>query len=236
MMTQPITATVLLIEDDDIERDTVQWQLQEQGFQVHCAPDGREGLRQLYHHQPDLILLDINIPNLDGYTVCQRIREISNIPIIMITARAEPDAIVHGLELGADDYIVKPYEPNVLLARTRATLRRAAAEPTLVRPKVAYNDDYLTINFEERRVLVEQEPIRLTPTEYRLLEMLFQESPRVVAYRILLEDIWGFEYIDDIDYLRVYIWHLRSKLEPDPKNPIYVLNELGVGYRFQRHI
>ncbi|NDJ85733.1 MAG: response regulator transcription factor [Chloroflexi bacterium] len=237
MEVYPVTnPTVLLIDDDKYERDVVQWELSREGFNVIYAENGIEGLRQLYEQHPDLVLLDINMPQMDGYTVCQRIREVSSVPIIIVSALETPESIVRSLDLGADDYVVKPYKVDVLVARARATLRRAAAEPTVGREQQVYNDGYLTINLEERRVLVDGELMRLSPTEYRLLELLLQESPRVVPYRVLLENVWGFEYINDIDYLRVYIWHLRNKLEPNPREPIYILNELGVGYRFQRHI
>ena len=123
---------------------------------------------------------------------------------------------------------------NVLLARVRANLRRAASEPAVARKSVVYSDDHLTVNLEEHRVTVNGEPVRLTPTEFNLLTHLVEAAPRIVPYRELLQNTWGFEYIDDIDYLRVYIWHLRRKLEPNPKSPTYIINELGVGYRFER--
>jgi len=188
----------------------------------------------MYQGHPDLLILDIIMPAMDGWTVCQRVREVSNIPIIMLTAQSEPEEIVKGLDLGADDYLVKPFEMSVLLARVRANLRRAASEPTVMRRNVVYSDDYLTVNFDEHRVTVRGEPVRLTPTEFNLLAHLVEASPRIVPYRELLEQTWGFEYIDDIDYLRVYIWHLRRKLEPNPKEPTYIINELGVGYRFEQ--
>jgi two-component system KDP operon response regulator KdpE len=175
------------------------------------------------------------MPDMDGYSVCERIRGLSTVPIIMLTALGQPEEVVKGLDLGADDYIVKPYNKDVLLARTRANLRRIQYEPppSSSNDNSIYSDGYLTINLKDRRVKIDQEPIKLSPTEFGLLEVLFQERPRVVPYRNLLERVWGFEYIDDIDYLRVYIWHLRHKLEPNPKEPTYIHNELGVGYRFE---
>ncbi len=228
-----IVYKILLIEDDNLDRETAQWRLESEGFEVISAIDGKEGLRQLYHHRPDLVLLDINMPTMDGYTVCQRIREISNIPIIIVSSHQEPEAIVHSLSLGADDYLEKPYDKDVLVARTKAVLRRAVAEPTSQhRSKLVYSDDYLTINLDKRRVTVQGEPMRLSATEYRLLEILVREAPRVVSYRSLLENVWGYDYAEDIDNLRVYIWHLRRKIEADPKKPVYLLNEQGLGYRF----
>jgi DNA-binding response OmpR family regulator len=226
--------TVLLIDDNPKEADIVKWQFESAGFNVIYAMNGKEGLRFLCDDRPDLVLLDVNMPMMDGYDVCQRIREISDIPIVMLSLRSEADAIVKGLTIGADDYVTKPYNKEVLIARVNATLRRAATRPTVFASKETYNDGYLAINLEQRRVLKRGEPQHLSPTEFNLLAILLEASPRVVTYRALLEQVWGFEYIDDIDYLRVYIWHLRNKLEPDSKQPIYILNELSVGYRFQR--
>jgi two-component system, OmpR family, KDP operon response regulator KdpE len=228
-------ATILVIDDDQALVQLVAGALQELGYTVHTAHDGQEGLRQMYQIRPDLIVLDIGMPLMDGWTVCQRIREVNNTPILMITAFDDPEEIIKGLEMGADDYITKPFELNVLLARVRATLRRAASEPTVQRRNTVYSDDYLHINLEDHRVTIQGEPVRLTPTEFSLLATLVDASPRILPYRDLLEQVWGFEYIDDIDYLRVYIWHLRRKLEPDPKKPVYIINELGVGYRFVKH-
>ena len=225
---------VLIIDDDRSLVDLVTSALTQDQYDVISASDGQEGLRQMYQHHPSLILLDINMPTMDGWVVCERVREVSNIPIIMLTARGEPEEIVKGLDLGADDYILKPFEMHVLKARIRANLRRATTEPVEIRQEILYSDDYLTINLEQRRVLVQGEPVRLTPTEFNLLARLVDSAPRILSYRELLEHVWGFEYIDDIDYLRVYVWHLRRKIEPNPKEPIYIVNELGVGYRFEK--
>ncbi|HML23484.1 MAG TPA: response regulator transcription factor, partial [Aggregatilinea sp.] len=206
-------STVLMIDDDQTLVQMVKSTLEQAGLSVMTAADGQEGLRKMYQGRPDLIILDINMPTMDGWTVCARIREVSNIPIIMLTARNEPEEIVRGLDLGADDYILKPFETNVLMARVRANLRRAAAQPTLFKQNVLYSDNYLTINLDEHRVTASGDTVRLTPTEFNLMAYLVDASPRIVPYRELLENIWGFEYIDDIDYLRVYIWHLRRKLE-----------------------
>ncbi len=227
-------ATILVIDDDPTTVDLVSEMLSVNNFKVMTAYDGQEGLRQLYEHQPDLIVLDINMPMMDGWVVCQRVREVSNVPIIMLTAQSAPEEIIKGLEMGADDYILKPFDINVLLARVRANLRRAATEPAKFKAGTVYSDEYLTVNLDEYRVTRNGEPVKLTPTEFNLLAQLVVSAPRVVPYRELLERVWGFEYIDDIDYLRVYIWHLRRKLEPDPKQPTYIINELGIGYRFEK--
>lgn len=227
-------ATILVIDDDKLTSRLISDQLTEEGYTVHAAHDGKEGLRQMYAHRPDLIILDVLMPEMDGWTTCRRIREVSNVPIIMLTSRDRPQDIIRGLDEGADEYVTKPFEVNVLLARVRAVLRRVALAPTAPqREEVAYSDDYLTFNPIDRRVMVNGELVKLTPTEYNLLALLIKNAGRVLTYRRLLEQVWGWEYIDDVDYLRVYIWHLRRKLEPDPKNPRYVLTEHGVGYRFE---
>jgi two-component system KDP operon response regulator KdpE len=227
---------VLIVDDDPMAVQFVSDALQKENYTVLSARDGPQGLRTMYEHHPDLIILDINMPTMDGWTVCQRVREVSTVPIIMMTAQDSPDEIIKGLDLGADEYVTKPFDINVMIARVRATLRRAATEPTVFRKDVIYSDDYLTINLEERRVTVDGQPVRLTPTEFNLLAYLVDNAPRIISYRELLEQIWGFEYIDDIDYLRVYVWHLRRKLEPDSKDLTYIINELGVGYRFEKQI
>jgi two-component system KDP operon response regulator KdpE len=230
---------ILVVEDDMMTREVVTRQLEKADFRVLAVEDGRQAMRQFFDIDPDLVILDINMPNMDGYTVCQRIRELSNVPIIMLTANVQPEEIVKGLELGADDYITKPFNKEVLIARTHANLRRAKemTEPAPSTSKSGlqsdYDDGYLTVYFDQRRVLIEHEQIHLSPTEFRLMEMLINEAPRVLPYRNILESVWGFEYADDINYLRVYVWHLRNKIEPDPKEPIYFINELGVGYRFE---
>jgi len=227
-------ATIIVIDDDKLTARLISDQLGKTGHTVFVAHDGQEGLRQMYAHHPDLVILDLMMPKMDGWTTCRRIREVSHVPIIMLTAQDRPRDIIRGLDEGADEYVTKPFDVEVLLARVRAVLRRAALAPaTAHKEQAAYSDDYLTFNPLDRRVTVNGELIKLTPTEFNLLAFLIQNGGRVLTYRELLQQVWGWEYIDDVDYLRVYIWHLRRKLEPDPKNPRYVLTEHGVGYRFE---
>lgn len=227
-------ATVMVIDDDKLTASVISDKLTAEGYAVFVAHDGQEGLRQMYAHRPDLIILDLLMPKMDGWTTCRRIREVSNVPVIMLTAQDRPQDIIRGLDEGADEYVTKPFEMPVLLARMRAVLRRVALAPSSTqKDEVAYSDDYLSFNPVDRRVMVNGELTKLTPTEYNLLALLIENAGRVLPYRRLLEQVWGWEYIDDVDYLRVYIWHLRRKLEPDPKNPRYVLTEHGVGYRFE---
>ena len=226
-------ANILVIDDDKLLARMVEDKLTAAGYAINISHDGQAGLRQMYAQRPDLIILDLMMPKMDGWTTCQRIREVSNVPIIMLTAQDRPQDIIRGLDEGADEYVTKPFEMDVLLARVRAVLRRvelSSTEPQ--REDVAYDDGYLSFNPVDRRVALDGELVKLTPTEYNLLALLIKNAGRVLLYRELLQQVWGWEYIDDVDYLRVYIWHLRRKLEPDAKNPRYVLTEHGVGYRF----
>ncbi|KAB2866641.1 MAG: DNA-binding response regulator [Chloroflexi bacterium] len=225
--------TILVIDDDEIIQKLITTNCEREGYHVVVASNGRDGLRMLYQNKIHLVVLDLGLPDMDGYMVCQRIREVSKVPVVMLTAFNEPEYIVRGFDVGADDYIEKPFNKEVLMARIRANLRRASTPYTPTRSGIQYNDRYLSINLDERRVTVDGAPAKLTPIEFKLLEMLVRFAPRVVDYRALLENVWGFEYINDIDYLRVYIWHLRKKIEVDPQQPIYILNEMGVGYRFE---
>lgn len=223
---------ILIVDDDPNLIELMQYNLKGEGYEVIVARDGLEGVKAFFTNRPDIVVLDIAMPKLDGYQVCQRIREMTSTPVIMLTAKGHEEDIIKGLDVGADDYITKPFRVGELLARVRATLRRArtAPEPT---EALTYNDDRLSVDLKAHRVTVDGELVKLTPTEYKLLALLLKNKGRLLEFRQLLQSVWGFEYIDDIDYLRVYIWHLRRKLEPDPKNPIYFINELNTGYRFE---
>ena len=223
---------ILIVDDDPISIELIEHGLQSEGYQTLSAKDGQEAMRVFFNNQPDLVVLDVTMPKLDGYEVCRRVREISDTPIIMLTAMTGEEAIIKGLDMGADDYLTKPFRVGELLARIRATLRRVRAEPGPAET-ITYSDDHMSIDLDARRVTVKGEIIKLTPTEYKLLAMLVRNKGRLLEFRQLLEGVWGFEYIDDIDYLRVYIWYLRRKLEPNPQKPIYILNELNTGYRFE---
>jgi two-component system KDP operon response regulator KdpE len=227
-----MTEKILIVDDDPLSLELVSHGLKAEGYQTVTAQDGQEALRVFFNSQPDLVVLDITMPKLDGYEVCRRVREMSSTPIIMLTALGREEDVIKGLDLGADDYLTKPFRVGELLARIRANLRRAHTEPMPV-DLATYSDNYMSIDLEARRVIINGQPVKLTPTEYKLLAILVKNKGRLLEFRQLLESVWGFEYIDDIDYLRVYIWYLRRKLEPDPQNPIYILNELNTGYRFE---
>jgi DNA-binding response OmpR family regulator len=224
---------VLVVDDDPALLPLIEYTFSREGYKVYSAADGKEALRQFFAHRPNLVLLDIMMPRLDGWETCRRIREVSDVPIIMLTARGQDEDIVRGLDYGADDYLTKPFSIKVLLARARAVLRRAALPPTEYEQAASYADDYLTVDLKERRVTVRGEAVKLTPTEYRLLAYLVQNAGHVVSFRQILQNVWGWEYQDDVDYVRVYIWHLRQKLEVDRGNPKYIQTEIGAGYWFQ---
>jgi len=223
---------ILIVDDDPISIELVEQGLKTANYQIVTARDGQEAMHAFFNHQPDLIVLDVTMPKLNGYQVCERIREMSDTPIIMLTGMDSEKDIIKGLDMGADDYLTKPFRVGELLARIRATLRRfrAGAPP---QESITYSDNYLSVDLDARRVTVKGEMVKLTPTEYKLLTMLVKNKGRLLEFRQLLEGVWGFEYIDDIDYLRVYVWYLRRKIEPDPQNPIYIINELNTGYRFE---
>ena len=211
----------------------VEFVLQQEGTQVHIANSGVDGLRQFYAIRPDLIILDIRMPDKDGWEVLQQIRELVDTPVILLTTMQEDSAIVRGLNLGADDFISKPFSNQVLLARIRSVLRRA--RPVQSNDQLPrFSDSHLTIDLETRQVIVSGEPVKLTATEFRLLSYLLENAGRVLSYNQILDYVWGSEYRDSVDYVHVYLSHLRRKLEQDTRNPQYLLTEYGVGYRFER--
>lgn len=225
--------TLLVVDDDVRLLEAVDLYLTQAGYQVKTATEGKAGLQGLLEHQPDLVILDLMLPDMDGLEVCQRIREASHVPIIMLTARSAEDERVKGLQMDADDYVVKPFSLKELEARIEAVLRRAALPPT-VKMAAAYSDDYLIVDPLERRVTVDGRTVDLTPTEYQLLVLLVENAGRVMTHEQLLQRVWGWEYTDSIDHLRVYIWRLRQKIEKDPNRPRYLLTEHGIGYRFEK--
>ncbi len=223
---------ILIIDDDPSLVELVRYNLEGEGYEIVAARDGQEGIRLFFSARPDLLVLDITMPKLNGYEVCQRVREMADTPIVMLTAQGREEDIIKGLDLGADDYLTKPFRIKELLARIRATLRRARTKPAPTEA-LTYSDNHFSIDLDARRIVVAGELVKLTPIEYKLLALLLKNKGHLLEFRQLLQSVWGFEYIDDVDYLRVYIWHLRRKLEPDPKNPIYFINELNTGYRFE---
>src|SRR4030042_145295 len=229
----PMGKKILVIDDDAAFTRLVEHVLTQKGYEVLNASGGGGGLRLLFAQRPGLVLLDVVMPGIDGWQTCSRIRDISDIPIIMLTAqeKAEED-IVRGLDYGADDYLIKPVGNRELVARVRAAMRRAELPPSLQVGGIVYSDDFLTLDIAGRKIIVNGEPVRLTPVEFRLLALLLQNAGRILTHRQLLEGVWGWEYIDDVDYVRIYVWHLRQKIEPDQTQPRYIITEPGVGYSF----
>jgi len=227
---------ILIIDDDTAFLRLVEQIFTREGYEMLKASNGQEGLRLLFAHKPDIVLLDVVMPKMDGWETCQRIREISDIPIIILTGKkkAEED-IVRGLDYGADDYLLKPVGDRELVARVRAVLRRAELPPPPeARREITYGDDFLTVDVAERKVMVNGKQVKLTPREFRLFALLVENAGRILTHKQVLEKVWGWEYTDDLDYVRIYISHLRQKIEPAPALPRYIMTEPGVGYYFQK--
>jgi DNA-binding response OmpR family regulator len=222
---------VLVVDDEPRMVRFIRLNLEQDGFEVVEAPNGTEALNRIRNTMPDLVLLDVMLPDIDGLDLLRMIREFSPVPILMVTAKGEEDDRVRGLERGADDYITKPFSPRELASRIRAVLRRDEMPRTAAHTPIVV-DDRLTIDFDRREVLVEGKPVVLRPTEYRLLYHLMQNAGRVVTHDQLLAKVWGYEYREETHYLRLYVNYLRQKLEKDPAQPRYILTERGVGYRF----
>ncbi len=231
-----MTKKIMVVDDEPAQRRLVEQVLDGREYEVLQAQNGQESLRILFESKPDLVLLDVMMPGLDGWQTCSCIREITDIPIIMLTGKkTSEDDIVRGLECGADEYLTKPVGNRELLARVHSALRRAE-QPSYLEKKqrTTYSDGYLTVDVEERKVEVNGERLKLTPREFRLLALLIENADRILSHQQVLENVWGWEYIDDVDYVRIYISHLRQKIEPDPSQPKYILTESGVGYCFHK--
>jgi two-component system KDP operon response regulator KdpE len=222
---------ILVVEDEARILRFIRSNLESQGYKVLTALDGESALTAAEMNDPDLILLDLMLPRLDGFEVCRRMREFSTVPIIILTAKGEEADKVKGLELGADDYLTKPFGVPELLARIKAVLRRTRVPPSQKLEPV-FNLGGFSVNFAQRRVVANAKDVKLSPTEYKLLYELVTNAGRVVLHQDLLARVWGREYRDETEYLRVYIRYLRQKIEEDPSHPKLILTEPGVGYRF----
>ncbi len=224
---------ILVIDDEKSTVQLVSMLLSRRGFEVHKAYCAQGGLRMAYHQQPDLVLLDIIMADIDGWEVCKRLREMSDVPIIFFTALGSAKNIVKGLEIGADDYIVKPVDDDELVARIRARLRRSPRSN--MSEELVFNQGELRINFMNREVWVRDTHKHLTPKEFNLLAVMARSAGRVVSRKELVTEAWGEEYSDAIDSLKLYVHYLRQKLEINPQQPEYILTSRGVGYRFAKH-
>ncbi len=223
--------TILIIDDDQDLARIVQLSLDREGYHCVIATSGLEGLQEAYRVQPDLVILDIMMPGMDGWEVCRRLGEMSNVPILMLTAKGTEADIVKGLQIGADDYLTKPFSVAELIARIQALLRRATSQLQTDKPAI-FSIRNLTIDFNRRLVMRDGKLVDLTPTEFKLLECFVTHKDRVLPHRFLLTEVWGSEYIDETNYLKLYVRYLRRKLEEDPANPQLIVTEWGVGYRF----
>ncbi len=223
---------ILVVDDEPRIIGFIRMNLELEGHQVLEARSGIEALEAVRTVLPDIVLLDVMMPDLDGFETLRMLREFSNIPVIMLTAKGEENDRVYGLELGADDYITKPFGPRELSSRIKAVLRRAAMPSSSPDQAILKIDERLSVDFNRREVLVNGERVKLRPTEYRLLYHLIENAGWTVPHDQLLAKVWGYEYRDEAHYVRLYVNYLREKIEEDPANPKYILTERGVGYRF----
>jgi len=228
----PTKKTTILTADDDPQLlRLVMRNLQLEDYNVLVASDGKQALEQIETHQPDLVLLDVMMPKMDGFTVCQRVREFSAVPIIIVTARGQDQDKIRGLDLGADDYLTKPFSVDELLARVRAVLRRTQImvnDQTAAMRASTFGE--LSIDFTQHLVPMAGRKITLTPIEYRIISYLALNAGRVVTQDLLLEHVWGAEYVGESHMLQVNVNRLRRKLEADPTHPRYILTKVGIGY------
>jgi len=225
---------VLVVDEEtDVARlISISFSMQQPNWEIITAADGQEGLDAVEREQPALVLLDVGLPDMSGFEVLRQIRLFSDVPVVMLTVHDDELSKVHGLELGADDYVTKPFSHLELMARVRAVLRRTQALPMTQEDPFVNKD--LSVDFVRREVMRRGELVPLTTTEYRLLYHLVRNAGQVMTHEILLARVWGREYINEINYLKVYISRLRAKLEDDPREPQYILTEHGVGYWFRK--
>jgi len=221
---------ILVADDEPRMIGFIRMNLELEGHQVIEAHNGVEALEAVRTKLPDIVLLDVMMPELDGFETLRMLREFSQIPVIMLTAKGEENDIVYGLELGADDYMTKPFGVRELTSRIKAVLKRIDTPST--DEAILSVDEHLQVDFNRREVIVDGEHVKLRPTEYRLLYHLIENAGWTVPHDQILAKVWGYEYRDEAHYVRLYVNYLREKIEKDPSNPYYILTERGVGYRF----
>ena len=222
---------ILVVDDEQRMARFIRLNLEHDGFRVTEAYDGTQAMDRLRTSMPDLILLDVMLPDFDGFEVLRMVRSTSPVPVIMVTAKSEEDERIRGLELGADDYVTKPFSPRELVSRVRAVLRRTEMSSESTHGLIEV-DQHLKLDFDRHEVWLDGRLVNLRPTEYRLLYYLVQNAGWVVSHDQILTNVWGYEYRDQPHYVRLYINYLRQKIEKDPANPIYIITERGLGYRF----
>jgi len=223
---------ILVVDDEPQIIKLVTMNLELEGFHVIGAKDGYEALTKLTKELPDMVILDVMMPDMDGFETLKSIRELSSVPVIFLSVRGQEFDRVHGLDLGADDYITKPFSPRELVSRIKAVLRRTETKSLAPSSEIIVDED-LRINFDQRKIIVRGQELQLRPTEYRLLYQLVSNAGKLLTHETLLSRVWGPEYRDEDHYVRLYITYLRQKIEKDPKNPKYIFSERGLGYRFK---
>jgi DNA-binding response OmpR family regulator len=224
--------TILIIEDDPLQAEVVCLLLEHQGFNAVHALDGAEGLRRLYDVQPDLVILDLMLPQIDGWEVCRRIREMSTVPIIMMTSRRSDEEKVKGLRLGADDYVVKPFNPQELMARIGAVLRRTRLPPPSKNTVMRFGGGDLIIDPASLTMILDGNEVELTPTEHRILLYLAEHPGQVVTIEDIFTAVWGFDTDVNVNNVKWYVWRLRQKLDGENGPSRFIFTERSVGYRF----
>ncbi len=222
---------ILVVDDESRMRRFIRMNMELEGYQIVEANNGITALEQIRQQTPDLVIMDVMMPEMDGFETLKLLREISTVPVILLTVKSDEEDKIQGLGLGADDYVTKPFSPRELSSRVSAVLRRAEW-PSLTPRTILEIDEHLSIDFNRHQVIVAGERIDLRPTEYRLLNHLVQNTGWVIPHETLLAKVWGYEYRDETHYLRLYINYLRKKIEKEPARPEYILTERGVGYRF----
>lgn len=222
---------VVIADDEARMRRFIQMNLELEGYQVVEAANGLEAIDRVREDLPDMVLLDVMMPELDGFEALRLIRETSIVPVIMLTVRDDESDKIKGLELGADDYVTKPFSPRELASRIKAVLRRTEMESPIDKSLITV-DDYLQIDLNRRQVFVDGQEVKLRPTEYRLLYHLITNAGQTLTHEMILSKVWGYEYRDESQYVRLYITYLRQKIEPDPSKPKYIMTNRGVGYYF----
>ena len=225
-----MTIKILIVDDEPELARFLETMLEREGYELQCAFDAPQGLRQAYSFQPDLILLDVMMPGMDGWEMLRRLREFSHVPVIMLTAIHGVNSVVHGLDTGADDYITKPFQIHELKARIRATLRRASLPSSAEEVALFFDGGQLVIDPSSHQVTVRGKAVDLTPTEYKLLLYLAYNAGRVVTYEQILASVWGPGYEGNLANVKVFVRSLRRKLEADPSQPRYILTQRGTGY------
>jgi len=226
---------ILVIDDDPVVLQLIHAELKLGHYEVDLARNGSDGLRLLQENKPSLVILDIMLPHLDGWEICNRIRKISTVPIIMLTALTSQDDIIRGLQAGADDYLVKPFNGEELLARVQAVLRRAKMPPLSPTSPLRFGQGELVIDPPDRQVTRHGAPLDLTPKEFDLLLFMACRPGRILRTEFIFENVWPLDSEASIENVKLYVWRLRKKIEKNPSKPSYIITERGIGYRFVPH-